>query len=488
MRITSRTSLRMMLGLALIVALVAACGEVTDPGAELTDDADPDTSDEGDDGDDDEDAPDDGPEGEPVPEDGELLVEAADDAEEIVFWTSHTRETDVAALQRIVETFNDANDDVQISMVQVPGDETDAAKLMTAVRGGVGPDIYLLDRFTAIERAAAGLLEPLGGHLSELGEEDFVEFAWQEAVYDGEPYALPFDTDTRALWYRADLLEEAGIDYSALDADSGPPTIAEVREISDQFDEEDDAGYTRVGFVPWMEQGWHYTWGYIHGGEFFDEDSCQVTPTDPGVVAGLEFMGEWAQGKGPAELQTFMDTYNPDDIPTPQMPIMQGRVAMMISGEWWVELIEQYAEDDMDFRVTYLPVVDEGDEPTTWSGGWSLVIPTDTENVENAVRALEFMAGPEGQEIYALDSSHLPTLLDLSDVFDDSGDEYLPFFLEQVDYSNNRAPLPVGVQYWDELTDAQEAVTLGQSEPTEALENVQNRVQQVLDDFCPIEF
>lgn len=39
-------------------------------------------------------------------------------------------------------------------MVQVPGDETDVSKLMTAVRGGVGPDVYHLDRFTTSQRAA----------------------------------------------------------------------------------------------------------------------------------------------------------------------------------------------------------------------------------------------------------------------------------------------------------------------------------------------
>ena len=481
MRSTRTTRIRFALGIGLVLLLTAACANVGDT------DATEDTTAAEDDGTaaDDADVADDAVEaGEPVPEDGAMLVEAEEGVEEVVFWTSHTQESDVDALTSIVESFNAENDDLQISMVQVPGAETDAAKLMTAVRGGIGPDLYLLDRFTVAERAAAGVLEPVGDHLQVNQGGDYVDFAWQEVLYDGEPYGLPFDTDVRALWYRADLLEEAGIDFDALDPENGPPTLDEVREISDAFDEEDDSGYTRMGFVPWLEQGWHFTWGYAHGGDFFDADSCEVTPTEPGVLAAFEFMHEWAQDKGPQDMQSFLDAYNPPEIPIPQTPIMQGRVAMMISGEWWIALIDRYAEEDMDFRVTYVPVAEDGADPVSWSGGWSMVIPTGTENVENAVRAMEYMAGPEGQEIYAVESNHLPTLTALSDVFDT---EVNQFFVDLVPHSNNRPPLPVGVQYWDELTTAQEAVTLGQAEPAEALENVGDRVQQRLERYCPLD-
>src|SRR5688572_24388716 len=80
---------------------------------------------------------------------------SAQDATEVVFWTEHT-EPDLSAMQMIVDNFNAENADVQVSLVQVVGDETDITKLMTAVRGGVGPDIYLLDRFTVAQRAAEG--------------------------------------------------------------------------------------------------------------------------------------------------------------------------------------------------------------------------------------------------------------------------------------------------------------------------------------------
>ena len=85
-------------------------------------------------------------------EGAKTLVKGEGGGEEVVFWTSFTGPVDVASLTKIVKTFNEQSSDATVTMVQVPGDETDVSKLMTAVRGGVGPDVYHLDRFTTSER------------------------------------------------------------------------------------------------------------------------------------------------------------------------------------------------------------------------------------------------------------------------------------------------------------------------------------------------
>src|SRR3954468_6866307 len=77
-----------------------------------------------------------------------------------LFWTSHTP-PDTDSEQNIVNNFNKQSKTTCVKMVAVPGSETDIAKLTTAVRGGTGPDIYELDRFTVAERAAAGVLTDL---------------------------------------------------------------------------------------------------------------------------------------------------------------------------------------------------------------------------------------------------------------------------------------------------------------------------------------
>src|SRR5262249_9179526 len=63
----------------------------------------------------------------------------------VKFWTSHTP-PDSDSLTHIVEAFNAANKDICVKMTIVPGAETDVAKLLTSIRGGVAPDVYMADR------------------------------------------------------------------------------------------------------------------------------------------------------------------------------------------------------------------------------------------------------------------------------------------------------------------------------------------------------
>ena len=78
----------------------------------------------------------------------------AQDVREVTFWTGHG-EPDLSVLQSIVDSFNEENPDIRVELVQIPpGDVTDVTRLMTAVRGGTGPDVYMLDRFIVAQRAA----------------------------------------------------------------------------------------------------------------------------------------------------------------------------------------------------------------------------------------------------------------------------------------------------------------------------------------------
>ena len=208
---------------------------------------------------------------------------AAQRRRHVVFWTGSTNPVDLAALRKIVDQFN-ALGGATAELVEVTGSETEATALITAVRGGTGPDVYMLDRFTVAQRAADGLLEDLT-QFDDNPLDGFIAFAAEEATFDGKAYALPFDTDTRALYYNIGMLEEAGIDPAELDPANGPVTWDRVMEIANQLNEDDGTNYTRMGFVPWQTwangQGWHYTFGFSWGADFYDEAACQVTPTTP---------------------------------------------------------------------------------------------------------------------------------------------------------------------------------------------------------------
>jgi multiple sugar transport system substrate-binding protein len=413
----------------------------------------------------------------------------AQDASKVTFWTTHN-EPDLSGLQKIVDDFNSENSDVQAELVQVVGGETDTTKLMTAVRGGVGPDVYLLDRFIVAQRASEGVLQDL----SELmGGEDFSEihipFAWAEANFNGKPYALPFDTDARALYYNKGMLQEAGIDPAELDVANGPITWDRLAELANQLNETDqDGNYSRMGYAPYIDQEWHYTYGFAFGGTFFDEAACEVTPDEAGVVAGHQWLYDYTAALDPGKVNAFAGPFRAgEDIPPEQHLFITERVGFVVTGDWFLNSLAK-AAPELDFGITVMPVPEEGAESATWAGGWSAVIPQGAKNLDGAWKFMQYLAGEPGQRTYTAETAHLPTintLLEDTSLFEDPN--HL-FFAEQLlPTAKNRPPLPVGARYWDELTSAWERIYLNEEEPASALAAVKERVQPDLASFCPID-
>jgi len=424
------------------------------------------------------------PEGTPV-----TGATCAQGATEVKFWTSHTP-PDSDVLKEIVDGFNRANQDVCVKMTIVPGAETDVAKLLTAIRGGAAPDVYMADRFTVPQRAEEGVLEELPEDVAAL-KDQHLEFAWAETQFQGKTYALPFDTDARALFYNKDLIQAAGEDPAQLDISKGPPTIELVNRIADKITKTDASGnYTVLGWMPGgpheggtpgaLDQGWHYTWGFVHGGSFADLAACKVTPTNPGVVAGYQFLYDWAKQRDPRKLTRWVSTNAPPKFPTQQNPFITGKLGMTITGDWRIAEMAKYAPD-VNFGFTYIPVPQAGQDSATWAGGWSVALIPGSRARDQALRFMKYFAGPDGQRVYTQKTAHLPTIKSLVD--DQSlYDPQHAQFLNLLKVAKNRPPLAVGALYWDELTNAQGAVELNTKQPMDALREVEQKVQPRLDE------
>ena len=404
---------------------------------------------------------------------------------QVLFWTSHTP-PDTDSMQRMVNAYNKQSNSYCVKMVAVPGSETDIAKLTTAVRAGTGPDVYELDRFTVAERAAAGVLEDLTplGAANESG--NYLGFAWNEALYKGKPYALPFDTDARALFYNKDLMQAAGVDPSQLDISKGAPTIDLVRSIAQKLNKKDSSGnYTTIGFLPSFSQGWHYTWGFVYGGSFFNSSTCKVTPDDPKIVQAFKDMyWNWSSMLGVNQVQTWLSTYAPPNQPTAQDAFLTGHVGMVVTGPWVLSWFPQY-QPNLHYGITFIPVPNQGDTPATWAGGWSVVIPKGAKNEKGGYDFMKYFAGEPGQRVYTKETGHMPTWKSLlTDASLYQGD--INIFLKLLPTAHSRPALPVGSLYWDQLSAAQDAAIRHTQDPSTSLKAVATTVNDKLQQYCPI--
>jgi len=405
----------------------------------------------------------------------------------VKFWTSHTP-PDADTVKKIVDAFNAANADICVKMTIVPGSETDVTKLITSIRGGVAPDVYMADRFTVPQRAAEGVLAELPDDVAALKSEH-LEFAWNETQFQGKTYAIPFDTDARALWYNKDLITAAGEDPAQLDISKGAPTIELVTKIADKINKKDASGnYDVMGWMPGgpnaggnpgaFDQGWHYTWGFVFGGKFADLAACKVTPTDPGVEAGFQFLYDWQKAHDPQKVARWVSTNWPPNSPQQQFPFWTGKLGMTISGDWQIANAAKYAPNTK-YGFTYIPVPKAGDKSATWAGGWSMALIPDSKAKDQAIKFMKYIAGPDGQKVYTKETTHLPTIKSLlqdASLFDAQHKT----FLDLLPGALNRPPLAVGGIYWDALTSAQGSVELNTKTPDVALKEVEAAVQPQL--------
>jgi multiple sugar transport system substrate-binding protein len=407
----------------------------------------------------------------------------------VLFWIN---EDPTGDYKKLVDEYNRLNPNVFVDMQIVPGGVTDVTKLMTAVRGGTGPDVYFLDRFTIGERAAGGLLEDITADLLKLDsniKDKYLDFAWAETQFRGKTYGLPFRTDTRAIFYRKDILRQAGIDLSILDPANGPCTIDQLNEIAMKLNKTDSEGnYTQVGRIPFLteEQGFHYMWAFGFGAEMADLKAGRVTPTEPASVATFQYLKDSCRALGPQKIRTFISTYMPPNYPPQQHPFLTGNLPMMLNGDWYVTDINKYAKD-IEWGTTWLPVLKKGDQPHSFAGGWSIVVPTGVKQRAEAVKFIHWFAGEPGQRLFIknIGGTTLPTI---KTVLNDTS-LYPPEFMflrEMLPVSKNRPVLPVGALYFDNLTVAQNKVTYDQGDVAAALKKCEDDTNAQLSKFLPL--
>jgi multiple sugar transport system substrate-binding protein len=125
------------------------------------------------------------------------------------FWAMG-REGEV--VEQLMPEFERANPGIHVRVQQLPFQGAHE-KLLTAFVGEVTPDVAQMGNTWLPEFAALRALKALGPSVAasrEIDTHDYFEGIWDTNVVDGELYGVPWYVDTRLLFYRRDLLAQAG--------------------------------------------------------------------------------------------------------------------------------------------------------------------------------------------------------------------------------------------------------------------------------------
>jgi lactose/L-arabinose transport system substrate-binding protein len=296
-----------------------------------------------------------------VPTPSATIDPAADTTGSITVWS-----WDVAAvaLERLAVAYEKEHPGTQIEVVDT-GYDNAYDRISVGLQAGSGlPDLITLET----DRAAGYLsqfpegfadLTPVIGDL----ESEFDPSKWSAAVAeDGSVRLIPWDSGTVALYYRADYLEQAGVDITQIDtwqqlADAGERVLAETGHTLMSIDLESGAT-----FLMMLQQ---------QGLGIFDEQG-DIAIASPEAVETL------------ALLQRMADAGLIDNVTG-----WDGRVTAAAEGAsavhpeavWWMGTLRDEMPDLAGtYGVVPLPTFDGRGARTSNNGGSNLAIPAQAAN------------------------------------------------------------------------------------------------------------
>jgi multiple sugar transport system substrate-binding protein len=221
---------------------------------------------------------------------------------------------------------------------------------------------------------------------------DLIPAAWESAslAQPAQLWAMPWLADTRILYYRRDLLEQAGIDEQKAfhTTEALEQTLARLQA----------AGVAVPWVVPtrrtWMALHHVASWVWDYGGHFLSPDGKQCLLNQPEARAALKAYL--------ALSQYLADAGRNLDSVQSQALFGTGQAAVTLSGPWLVQQIEPAL-----IAKTGL-VLPPG---VPFVGGSHLVIWKHTRRTQEAVKLIRFLTEFEFQQDYAWRAGMLPVQL-----------------------------------------------------------------------------
>ena len=129
----------------------------------------------------------------------------------LVFWTFGPEGEAVA---KLLPDFERTHPGIRVEVQQLPLSAAHQ-KLLTAIAGNTAPDMAQLGNTWLPEMVALHALAPLQRRVAAsttVTASDYFASIWATNVSDGQLYGIPWYVDTRLLFYRSDLLRQAGFD------------------------------------------------------------------------------------------------------------------------------------------------------------------------------------------------------------------------------------------------------------------------------------
>ncbi|KPV45004.1 ABC transporter substrate-binding protein [Alicyclobacillus ferrooxydans] len=301
--------------------------------------------------------------------------------------------------QTLISKFNAEHPNIHVTLQdQNSNTDTNRASLTTTIGGGAAtPDVYMGDVVWPAQFASNQLAMPLNGVVPSNFFNRFSKGLVQGATYQGKVYAAPFFADSGFLFYRKDLLKQAGL-----------PVPTSWQQVQQEAETLQKKGLVQYGFV-W--QGASYEGLTCDFTEYLTDAGGQVLNSSgkaaidsPQAIKALTFMrGLITSGVTPKSVINFQEPQSEDVF-------VQGNAAFLRNWSYaWSDSQNNKSSKVVGkVGVTVLPTFGGASGYST-IGGWDLYINPHTQHTQAAVTFIDWMTNTQAQTILAKQFSEIPT-------------------------------------------------------------------------------
>jgi len=309
--------------------------------------------------------------------------------------------TETAGYQELVEAFEQANPDIDVTLSPVASQDELLAKLTTGFAGGRPSDVFLINYRKYGQFADQGVLEPVQGLLESsdrIAEVDFAPTALDAFRFDGNDVTcLPQNVSSLVVYYNVDLFEAAGLpapqpgwtwdDFLA---------AAQALTTEDRYGVGTEASLIRVAPFVWSA-----------GGDVVDDSAnpSRLTLDSGAARRGLDFF---------LDLQTRHHVAAPDRVEqsrSSEERFLDGTLGMYLDSRKAVPTFRTI--ENFRWDVAPMPIA-PGGEPATILHGDAYCLTAGSPRLDAAKRLVEFANTEEGQTILARSGRTVPSRLDVA--------------------------------------------------------------------------
>lgn len=344
-------------------------------------------------------------------------------------------------------------------------------KLTISFAGGVQPDVFQLGAEYVGSMAYRGQALVLDDYVKDWPQtKDFIPAAWDTVVANGHVYGVPYLSAPRALVYRKDLFEKAGLPYP-------PRTWEEWAESGRKLTLRNDRGaITRAGIN--LSSGVNWTTFiqllWQNGGSILTPDGREAAFNSPEGVRALEYL---------VSLYNKYEVSPKSGIPSQAVGVplfASGQAAMEINNQFAIKGVVKYAKD-FTVKDVGVAVPPYSKNPTV--GVWTdwLAISSGSRKKDLAWELIKFLTRPDNLIAYNETQYFLPPIRSAKDSDYVRNTPFMPEYLDLMTrYGRSLPPIPEWFEIRAGIKTAIDSAVYGNKTPKQALDDFAAQVNTLI--------